>query len=201
MVFWLASVAFAGNLYINGTLVDSRSISGVMLEQVDLKIDASGNIYVDAPGYKIEVVDPGSGAVSTPPAPALNPPPRPVPRAAGGGPTANGVARARWWLVTEDNGSVGHTIEIYVGGALRQTLQSGGPQRILDIGPWLSLGDNQLEMKSTSSNASGGTFYLYVGTGSDESGTVVMDDPQVQFGLGANRAGPYERSYSLAVDQ
>jgi hypothetical protein len=200
MLFWLASVAMAGNLYINGTFVDSRSIPGVELEEVDVRVDEAGNIYIEAPGYKIEVVDPAGGTTTPPPSNntvsstggqrTTTPPPG-----------ASGVAAARWWLVTEDNGSSGHQIEIWINGKLAQTLRSGDPQKIVDVGPWLQAGPNEILMKSNSTNASGGSFYVYIGTGSDESGTVVMDNPQVQFGLAAKRSGPFSRTYTLEVDR
>ena len=55
-------------------------------------------------------------------------------------------------------------------------------------------------VKSNSSSASGGTLYVFIGPGSDQSGTVVMDKPEVQFGVGSSRTGPYEREYSIQVN-
>ncbi len=203
MLLWLASTALAGQLYINGVFVDPATIAGVEMKNVTITFDASGNIQVAAPGYKIEVVDP-PGATSTPP-------PAPVgAQAAGARPpvpatpppqTNSGVAPARWWLVTEDNASVGHTIEILVNGTPVKTVGSGLPQQILDVGKWLRPGTNQVEVRSNSVGASGGTYYVYIGNGSDQTGTVVMDRPQVQFGVGSTRNGPYSRSYTLNVDR
>lgn len=233
-VLLLAQIALAGQVYVNGTLVNPGQIAGTTLEKVDVTFDAAGNIRVSAPGYKIEVMDPtGAGAASTgyPPAPQAGTYPQPYPQPAAGAypppapavgsypppayppPAAaatsaygaapglhpSGVAKATWWLVVEDNGSVGHTVEVIVNDQLAQTVRSGEPVRILDVGGYLRPGANKILVKSNSVGAGGGSMYVYVGSGSDRSGTVVMDAPQVQFGLGASRNGPYEREYSIQV--
>jgi hypothetical protein len=183
MIWLLPLVASAGNLYVNNTLVDPRSMPNVALDKVNVRFDAQGNIYVDAPGYKIQVQGAPPGPVAPPPA------------------GSSGVAPARWWMVTEDNGSGGHQVEIWVNGQLAQTVVSGQPQKIVDVGRWLRLGSNQVLVKSSSTNPTGGSFYVYLGTGSDQSGTVVMDNPAVSFGVGSSRAGPYQREYTLNVDR
>jgi hypothetical protein len=207
VLLWLASTALAGQLYINGVFVDPATIAGVEMKDVSITFDASGNIQVTAPGYKIEVVDP-PGGTTTPPPPTA--PPVGTPSAAARPPagaqaappaTNSGVAPARWWLVTEDNASVGHTIDIVINGVTVKTVGSGMAQQILDVGRWLRPGANQVEVRSNSVNASGGTYYVYIGNGSDQTGTVVMDRPQVQFGVGSTRTGPYSRSYTLNVDR
>ncbi len=110
-----------------------------------------------------------------------------------------GVPQATWWLVTEDSGSQGHVIEVLVNDRLAHTLRSGDPQRIIDVGMHLRRGNNRVVVKSTSTNPGGGALYVYVGTGSDRSGTVVMDEPIVQYGVGSNRNGPLEREYTIQV--
>jgi hypothetical protein len=54
---------------------------------------------------------------------------------------------------------------------------------------------------SNSVSPTGGSFFVYVGTGSNQSGTVVLDNPIVQFGVGNNRTGPYEREFTMSVDR
>lgn len=186
MIWLLALAAQAGNLYVNNTLVDPRSLPNVALDKVNVRFDAQGNIFVDAPGYKIQV----QGGVAPMPVGATTAPP-----------AGSGVAAARWWMVTEDNGTTGHQIEVWVNGQLAQTVTSGQPQKIVDVGRWLRLGANQVLVKSSSASPTGGSFYVYLGTGSDQSGTVVMDNPAVSFGVGSSRSGPYQREYTLNVDR
>ena len=180
---WLLSVAWGGGVYINDILVDPTSLAGTSLERVTVAFDEEGNLRIEAPGYKVEVIDPPAAPQPTPP---TNP---------------NQVPPAQFWLVSEDNGSTGHTVECMINGEKAVELRSGEPQRILDVGKWLRPGANKILMKSMSRSATGGSFYVYVGTGrADETGTVVMDDPAVQFGLGASRQGEYQREFTLMVD-
>jgi hypothetical protein len=90
-------------------------------------------------------------------------------------------------------------VDIYLNGELAQTVRSGDPQRIADISGHLKWGTNAVLVRCTSTQAAGGTLYVYLGTGSDKGGTVVMDAPQVQFGAGPDKSGVTERSFSLEV--
>jgi len=182
---WLALVpcALAGELYVNGQVVDPRELSDVKLERATVWFDTSGSIHVDAPGYTIEVLTPVVTQASRP------------------APAVTNVAAARWWLVTEDAGTAGHTIEVFINGQAVQTVRSGDAQRIIDVARWLHVGANEVEVRSTSVKPAGGSLYVYVGTGSDRSGTVVMDEPAVQFGVGSDRTGPYSRTYTFTVDR
>jgi hypothetical protein len=240
----------------------------VTLQKVDVKVDAQGNVYIDAPGYKIEVQPPAPGAYPTPgvasnpafapasggyptpspggygapvpgpggypmpsPTPGYPPAPTPgyptptpgypTPTPAPGGygaptpapyaapvptpppapmaPYPNGIARGAWWLVTDDKGSIGHAVEVHVNGQLVQTVKSGEPQRIIDIGMFVKPGPNNIECKAFSSQDNNGILYLYLGSGKDQQGTVKMDPPQVQFGVGTNTTFMNTRSYTLNV--
>lgn len=229
MFTWLTAVAFAGNLYVNDVHVNPTDLQGMTLEDVDVAIDAEGNIRIAAPGYKIEVVTPAPASAPYGQQPAYGQPAQqpaygqpaqqptqqpaygqPVQPPAYTGNTATygappsapidpGVPQARWWLVTEDNGSSGHSVEVWINGRMAEVVRSGDPQRIVDVGRHLRLGSNEIQIKSNSAGGSGGSLYVYLGTGSDRSGTVVMDEPAVQYGLGASRVGPFERSYTLQV--
>ena len=211
MLTWLVASAFAGQLYINGVFVDPATIPGVEMKNVSVSFDAQGNIKVDAPGYKIEVQGnptpppsaPGATTTTTPrpmpPGTTTAPPAAPRQPAPPAGNPA--VAVARWWLVTEDNGSAGHSIDVMINGQLVRTVGSGKPQQILDVGKWLRPGSNDVKIRSNSVNSGGGTFYVYIGTGSDQSGTVVMENPMVQFGVSSSRQGQYDRSFTLNVDR
>ena len=192
----LLTTAFGADTIINGTVVDPRAVADVRLERVTVWFDAVGNVHIDAPGYNVEVVEPAlvATAAAGRTAPAATPaPPPPL--------VSSGVAPSRWFVVSEDSGSAGHTIEVWINGQLATTVRSGQAQAIVDVGRWLRVGGNQVEVRSSSSHASGGTLYVYLGTGSDRSGTFVMDKPPIEFGLAADRLGQYSRTYPLNVDR
>jgi len=244
---WLAGAAFAGNVYLNGTFIDPAQVAGLEMEDVDVRIDAEGNLHITAPGYKVEVMTPAtpsnygsaaSGASNGVPTPAPSSPPEYGAGAAGSygaqagaaapatqqygtssaasqnqlygtepaagsvpmGVNPNGIAKASWWMVTEDNASGGHSIQVLINEKLAYSLQSGQPQQIVDISAFLRKGANTVLVKSSSSGASGGTLYVFIGPGSDQSGTVVMDKPEGQFGVGSSRTGAYEREYAVQVN-
>jgi hypothetical protein len=192
MVWALTSLAMAGDLYVNNVLVDPRSIANVTFEKVTVRVDANGTLFVDAPGYRIELQDPVPQPAVTGPRPGGPQPPAPA---------ATAVTAARWWLVTEDAGTQGHQIQVFVNGNLAYTFTSGQPQTIVDVHKWLVLGPNKIRVVANSTNSTGGSFYVYVGTGSNQSGTVVLDNPVVQFGVGAGKNGPYEREFTMTVDR
>lgn len=177
----LCTAAMAGELYINDTRVDPASVTGVVLEKVTVTFDADGNTRIVAPGYQIKVVDrPGGGRTKVAP-------PKPA------------VPAATYWLVTEDRNSEGHSVDVIINGRKALTLQSGGEQAIHDLAKFLKRGANTIVMSSNSIDPAGGSFYVFVGTGTDDAGTVRLDDPTVQYGLGPANQGAYERTYPLEV--
>ncbi len=215
MLGWLMALALAGDLYVNDVKVNPVDLQGMTLEKVDVAIDATGTIRIKAPGYKIQVVSPAPSPVAS--SAALPPPPGggthgyppgaygqpygsagpPPPVAVGQAPLDPSVPPATWWLVTEDGGTQGHQIEVTINGRTAQTIRSGEAQRIIDVGAHVRRGTNQVTIRSTSTSASGGALYVYIGTGSDRSGTVVMDQPTVQFGLDAKRSGGESKSFEF----
>lgn len=84
----LATPAVAVEVFVNGTQV-TGGIRNMSFEKVDVRFDASGNVIIDAPGYKIEVAGTPGAAVPPVPPPAGTPAGVPVARtpAVGGVPT------------------------------------------------------------------------------------------------------------------
>ncbi len=197
----LTSIAVAGSTYVNDVNVDSlRNQTFVGVDKVT--IDADGNVRIFAPGYDIQVVgepDPPPPGPSVPDTPAVAPSTSGSVAMLEPGTVDNGVPMGRWWLITEDNGSGGHSIAVFINGKQMPAIPSGQPQLIQDIQAYVRPGENQVRVESNSAAASGGTFYVYLGSGSNESGTVIMDPPQVQFGVGPSRDGKYVREYTLTV--
>jgi len=179
----LIAAAAAGDLYINDTRVDPASVAGVVLENVDVTFDSAGNTRIDAPGYKIKVVDR----------------PRNTAEARGAKRAAPGVPLATWWLVTQDLDSSGHTVDVYINDRKALTVGSGGEQVIRDLAEFLKPGTNRIVLRSRSVDAGGGAFYVFVGTGEDEGGTVKIDKPDVEFGLGTANQKPVEREFTIEV--
>lgn len=173
----LSGDAFAGGtLYVNGVRADGlRSFD---FRDVSVRIDESGDIWIDAPNYKIEVT--GGSAPEDSAAP---------------------VETGKWWLVSQDNNSGEHSLQILVNGELAKEIRSGDPQVILDLAPFLKKGENTILINALpSSTPTGGDLMIYVGAGSNNSGTVSMSRPDVVYARrSSDSPSGGSRSYTLTI--
>ena len=135
--------------------------AATLILRTSTRIDAKGDIYIDAPGYKVEVVEDAPSTVPT---------------------SSSGIPVGQYWLATVDESSTGAAADLMINGTLVRKLRSQEPQVILDIGPFLKAGENSV-MLIPSSASEVGSFSVYLGTGANEAGTVVLDDPSVIFTL------------------
>jgi hypothetical protein len=175
MLVLLAS-AFAGSIYINGVKADG--ITNFEFQDVDVVIDGNGDVHIDAPRYAIEVRSPGGETA---------PPTTPVVAPDGTVSTApiappSGLAAESWWLVSEDNGSIGHTIDVSIGGTPVATITSGDPQLMMDISGYLSHGENAVTFSARSGpTPEGGVLSVYVGEGTNAAGALQLDAPKLEY--------------------
>ena len=175
--------AHAADVYVNGVRADG--LADVELKGVDVRVAPNGDIWIDAPTYRVELEGEPSSA---------------QPAAA-----SAKVPAGRYWLVTEDNASKGLVLDVIVNGQAVAKLKSGQPQTILDIGPWLRHGTNTVVVNALQGRgASGGIFYVYMGEGSADSGTLMMDRPEITFARRAedpsdDDGGRTSRSFQLKV--
>ena len=158
----LLAPAHAGAIYINGIRGDD--LREKQFTDCTVRIDKDGNVWIDAPHYSIKVVEP----TATDDAPA---------------PPAGGVqvAVARYWMVTEDNQSTGNVVEVFVNGVFARRIRSGDPQLILDVGPWLRPGANEIRMTALPGTPGGGIMHVYLGEGTNNRGTVKVEKLVVDF--------------------
>ena len=155
----LKTLVFSGTVYVNGVRADG--LRDFELENVDVRIDAKGDIHIDAPGYKVEVLEEAKPTMPT---------------------TSSGIPVGQYWLATVDESSRGFVADLLINGTFVRKLRSQEEQVILDIGPYLKPGENSAML--VPSGASGtGKFTVYLGTGANEAGTVVLDEPSVIFTL------------------
>ena len=158
----LLAAALAGDVYINGVRADG--LRDQVFKNVSIHIDAGGDIHIDAPNYIVRTVDPSTAA-----------PPQPVPDSVI-------VAAGRHWLVTEDHQSRGQIIEVFINGALVRRINSGDPQLILDVAPWLSPGVNNITFSALpGSQPAGGALHVYLGGGHNDAGVIRLQDPDIDF--------------------
>jgi hypothetical protein len=172
----LGGTARAGALYVNGVRADG--LRDFSFTDVDVRVDAEGNVWVDAPKYKVSVAD------------GEAPPPQ----------AGQPVAAATWWLVTEDNGSTGHVVDVYVNGEKVKELRSGESQLILDVSPWMRTGTNVVAFHARPGTPGGGVLNLYVGRGSNDGGTLKLDQPAVSWAMrSTSPAGGENKTFEVVV--
>lgn len=195
MLSWLiGSVALAGSVYVNGVNVDG--LKNQTFRGAEVTIDAKGNIHITAPGYNIQVT--GGSRSRVPPPPAV-----PMTSSVPAGPVTAGtvagglVAPGRWWLATDDAGTLGHAVTVYVNGTRVHASASGEGNALRDIGPFMRPGNNTVRVESTTDSRSSGSLMVLVSTGENRVGTVVLDTPRVRYGTGA--AGAMSREYTIVA--
>lgn len=202
MTLALVAAAFAGSVYINGVRADV--LPEMTLEDVTVRIDGAGNLYIDAPGYRARVVSPPAEPTSQ----TYTPPPRvasaapPVPaQAYTPPPSATPAAVGTWWLVTEDNDSSGHQLEVLVNGTLVRRVRSGEPQLILDLSSFLRSGTNTVTITALPSpTLGGGVLNVYVGRGGNAGGTIRIDEPEIRYARRASDpAAGGTRSFTVVL--
>ena len=171
----LPGSARAGDVYLNG--VRAESLRDVELKGVTVRIDQRGDIWITAPDHVVQV----DGRTAPP--------------------TPGDVPRGHFWLVTEDNASADLSIEVVINGTLIRTVRSGDAQLILDLAPYLKSGPNTILVNAPAGRQpSGGPMRIYVGTGRNENGTVVLDNPEISFTRRANEATEAtSRTWTLEV--
>jgi hypothetical protein len=186
----LAGLAGAATVYVNGVRADS--LPEMSMRDVDVRVDAQGNIWIDAPRYKVEVVDGGVAAVaggvvmtSPPVYPTTPAPPPAVVTSWTAAPSR--VAAATWYLVTEDAGSAGDDVEVTVNGKSVCHVRSGEGQVLVDLAPWLLPGPNTVAFNPTpAGRPGGGPLTLSVGRALSSGGVLRMDSPPVRYGRKAS---------------
>lgn len=173
-----SSALAAGKVYFNDIEVNPLSLRGNTFTEVTVTVDASGDIRIDAPRYKIEVQG-----------------------VAGTTADAEPIAAGRYWLVTQDNGSSGHVIDLIVNNTRVRTLSSGEGQVILDLAPFLKKGDNTVVMNAQPGAVrGGGDLIIYIGQGNNDSGTVTLTRPDVRYvGKAADSSAGGSRSFTLTI--
>jgi hypothetical protein len=179
--------AQATTLYVNGTPVDG--LRSFEFKNVSVQVDENGDIFIVAPQYSARLGDEAKEKSSR--KDVIEPPT----------PTGDGeVPSNRWWLISEDNESTGHVIDIEINGTVIQTFKSEGKQLIFDAGPYLTMGANQVSFISRGKKPGGGALFVYIGTGSVDGGRVSQDEPRIKFKRNSQSSTKGQQDYTLTVD-
>lgn len=167
--------AMARSVYLNKVKIDNVSgLRNLKLDKVNVRFDDKGDLYIDAPGYKIQVVDGGGSQ-------------------AGGAaqPEEGGEAKLtrKYFLVTEQTapGMTDYDIDVYVNAQWIRKLRNGEDQIYADITRNLAPGKNTVLLVARkregarSSVSPNHVFRVIVGEGNVGGDHVMIDRPVVDF--------------------
>jgi hypothetical protein len=184
-------VAEARSVYLNDVKIDeAQGLKNLNLEKVNVRIDGKGDIFIDAPGYSIKVVDP-SGA----PAQAAS--------ATGG----EAKLTRRYFLVTEQNapGMTGFDIDVYVNAKWVRRLRNDEPQIYTEVTRHLVPGKNTVLLAARKSKGDRKSFSpehafrVILGEGNIGGDHVMIDRPVVDFKATAADAQDVTREFSFTT--
>ncbi|RKI42052.1 hypothetical protein D7Y27_17415 [Corallococcus sp. AB004] len=194
-------LALAGSVFLNGVKIDG--VTNTRFEKATVRIDAEGNIYIDAPGYAARVTTVTPTTVTpTPATPSTATPPTAAPPDAGvvaqapapaapAAPSASpGRITQRYWLVTEQTtpGMTDFDIDVYVNSRWLRRLRNNEDQVVVDITSQLRPGANAVTLiarkqagGSRRSTSPGNVFKVIIGEGNEGGGNVMIDTPLIRF--------------------
>lgn len=189
-------LALAGSVFLNGVKIDG--VTNTRFEKATVRIDAEGNVHIDAPGYAARVTNvtptPATPSTATPPAAA----PvdagvvaqAPAPAAPAASPAVPGRISKRYWLVTEQTtpGMTDFDIDVYVNSRWLRRLRNNEDQVVVDITSQLRPGANAVTLiarkqntGSRRSTSPGNVFKVIIGEGNEGGGNVMIDTPLIRF--------------------
>ncbi|RKI64209.1 hypothetical protein D7X55_18310 [Corallococcus sp. AB049A] len=176
-------LALAGSVFLNGVKIDG--VTNTRFEKATVRIDAEGNVHIDAPGYAARVT-------TVTPTPAASP----------------GRITQRYWLVTEQTtpGMTDFDIDVYVNSRWLRRLRNNEDQVVMDITSQLRPGANAVTLiarkqstGSRRSTSSGNVFKVIIGEGNEGGGNVMIDTPLIRFQKTAADAQDATEEFTLTT--
>ncbi|MCP4674818.1 MAG: hypothetical protein GY854_04755 [Deltaproteobacteria bacterium] len=188
-----SSAVYARSIFLNG--VDISAVRGQTFKGASVTIDTNGDVRIDAPGYKVEVVDPEPTSAS-----ARN-------KQNKGGP--NSSLSNRYYLVTQPSpgGRAQYDFTISVNGVEYKKIEADSSQLIMEISAWLHKGENEIVIKGTKdllggrkSSSSSDKVRVIIGVGHEEGKTVKIDSVKASVKADASQLSIVSKHYVLLAE-
>lgn len=185
-VIAVSTPAIAAKVFFNGKEITPylKSLEGKSFEKVTVRVDANGDVRIEAPQYKVDFEEPAAAPAAAAPAvaaPALGAAVEDPDDSPGG---ANAALQTRYYLVTKPStdGKAQYDFLVYVNGQKRKTVAAGSSQIIVEISAWLQPGDNEIKVVARKATGNGRLSYspqdvakLLIGRGHEEGKIVKID--------------------------
>ncbi|MCA9527822.1 MAG: hypothetical protein KC549_16160 [Myxococcales bacterium] len=117
----LAAPAFAIDIYLNNVKV-TGAVANQTFQDVSVRIAGNGDVYIDAPGYKVEVEQPEQAAAAT------------------------GIAAGKYWFFLDARLPNLYKVGVTVNGKQAVEVPASSAQWVADLGPFLTVGTNQIQV-------------------------------------------------------
>jgi len=181
-------------VYINN--VDVTGLKNQEFKGCTVKFDENGNIYIDAPQYKIKRLDAQEGDNSPPPSTAIVKTEK----------KSDTTPQKKYFLVTEENDGkkVWDKYSIIINGNPVKTFKSSEGVILEDISKNFSQGSNQVILTaSKDSNFPGSTknswYKIIIGEGHEENKKIVIDKTLIQLTRFGSDTEPASKSANIVV--
>lgn len=196
LIALLPAAAMARSVYLNNVKIDNvAGLRNMKFDKVNVRIDEKGDVFIDAPGYKIQVVDPGSGAATAPGG------------ATGSEDTGEAKLTRKYFLVTEQTapGMTDYDIDVYVNAKWIRKLRNSEEQIYTDITKHLTPGKNTVLLAARKregarvSVSPNHVFRVIVGEGNVGGDHVMIDRPVVDFKATAADAADISKEFTFST--
>ena len=176
--------AAGGTVHLNGVNID-----GVVNQEFknvkSVRIDAQGNVLIDAPAYKIEGAPAASAAT-----PATAP--------------ASGPVTKRYFLVTDVPvpGKSDYDFDVFVNAKWIRKIKNEDEQVVMEVTPFLRAGQNKIVFRATkrgkrTSFSPEHYLAVVVGEGNMGGDQVMIDNPILEFKKHAAEVDSVDKEYTL----
>ena len=165
------STAWAVTVYLNGVAI--TGVPNQTFKNCTVTTDASGNVYIDAPAYKVEA--PGAKAA----APVAS-----APQQAGLAPTQ------RYWLVTERTPEMAdYDIDVFVNGKWLRKFLNEEERQVVEISKYFKTGPNKVALmarkrknsKDRNSSSPAHYFRIVIGAGKMNGRSIMVTESLVDY--------------------
>jgi len=185
-----AASALAADVILNGKKI--TGMSNVDFGKVHVRLDAAGNVRIDAPEFKVQEVAP-PGTKSSPPPKAAEPTPPPNPAG----------LQKQYFVVTEGSqpGGTGYDVKLMINNKYIKTLPDTIPQHVVELNEFLKKGANSISFlakrEGRSAKSADATFDLMIGIGDASGGQLSIEQVLHEFKLTA--ADPPEKAKTFSI--
>jgi hypothetical protein len=177
----------ARSVFLNG--VEISHLTGQTFKNSTVHIDKDGNIHIEAPGYKVKLVD--DDAVSMDSGGTIE-----------GG--ANPALSMRIFLTTRPSAAAQYDLLVSVNGVQRKVIKAGEPVVIVEVSAWFVKGENKVTIKAIKridgvrkSVSAADSVGLILGAGREEDSVVKIQSVFVDFKANASQIVDRAETYTF----